>query len=172
MGYMEIAVLPKAALRIKGKNASFIIDPEDGKDYNASILVGKASDPSKSSSDEVIIEGPGEYEIGGVKITGTRSNSAVIYSLKIDGIDVVLGKLSSLDAMHQKMKEHNIVVVLCNETGDASFLTSLTSNSVIFYGEKGLEIAQSIGKENLQKMSKYTTAKDKLPQEVETIVLE
>jgi hypothetical protein len=43
---------------------------------------------------------------------------------------------------------------------------------IIFYGEKAAEIAQTFGKETVKQMAKYSTTKDKLPQEVETIVLE
>ncbi len=171
MDYMEIAILPKTSLRIKGKNASFVVDPEDGSAYDAAFLLGKTQEQVKAG-EAVVIDGPGEYEVGGVKMTGTRGDGSVFYSLKIDGIDLVFGTLSALDSMHQKMKEHNIVVVFCDELKNSSFLTSLASNVIIFYGEKAQEAAQTFGKETVNKTPKYTTTKDKLPQEVETVVLE
>ncbi len=73
--------------------------------------------------------------------------------------------------MHQKLKEHNIVIVDCYDVGSATFITSLAQNVVIFYGEKASEVASSFGKENVKQMNKYSSTKDKLPAEVETVLL-
>ncbi len=172
MKYMEIGILPKTSLRLKGKNASFVVNPEEKSTFNATILLGKAQSLAKVSEDDVVIDGAGEYEIGGVKITGIRSGSEVLYSLRIDEVDVALGTLGALDALHTKMKEYDVVVVFCDEVRNASFLTSLDSRVMIFYGEKAQEIVKASGKDNVAEMGKYVVTKDKLPQEVETIVLE
>ena len=87
-------------------------------------------------------------------------------------VDVLVGKISALDAMQHKLKEHHIVVALCDEIVTASFLTSLASNVVIFYGDKAREISQAFGKDNVKPMPKYVTTKEKLPSEVETVILE
>lgn len=170
MMYMEIALLPKSALKIKGKNASFVVNPHDGTVYNAALLIGKSAQ-ANTSEEMVVIDGPGEFEVGGVKMSGVRSDGEVFYSLTVDSVGIVVGSINALEKMHQKMKEHNIVVVLCDEVTNASFLTSLSSNAIIFYGEKAAEIAQTFGKETKQ-MAKYSTTKDKLPLEMETVVLE
>ncbi len=170
MSYMEIALVNKSALRIKGKNATFVINPEDVTSANAVLLLDDGSKGIKND-ETVLIHGAGEYEIGGVKITGTRHEKNVLYSLSIDSIDIVVGKIETLAAMQHKLKEHNIVVGLCNEPVNASFLTSLAVNVVIFYGEKALESAQGFEKDNLKQMNKYTAAPGKLPTEVETVLL-
>jgi hypothetical protein len=167
---MEISILPKSSLKIKGKNASFVIDPKDSTLYNAAILLGNSS--SENANEEMVVfNGPGEYEVGGIKISGVRSEMGVNYSLSVDGVDIALGRISSLEKLHTKMKEHNIVVALCDEVISASFLTSLSSNTIILYGEKAVEVAQVFG-ETVKKQPKYSTTKDKLPLEVETVVLE
>lgn len=171
MSYMEIAFLPQNSLKIKGKTSAFVVDPAEKNAFNAVLLLNKSLDEIKLDEEVVVIGGPGEYEVGGVKLTGVRSEADVFYSLNVEGVDVVVGKLSTLDKMQHKLKEHNIVVALCNEEANASFLTSLTSNVVIFYGEKAKEVAQGFGRENIQHLPKYTTTKEKLPQEVETVVL-
>lgn len=171
MKYMEIALLPKSALKIKSKNATFVVDPQDATQYNAGILLGK-SGAEVTEHEMVILDGPGEYEVGGVKMTGIKGDGSSVYSMYIDGLDVVLGRISSLEKVQNKLKEHNILVVLCDEAKNASFLTALASNTIILYGEKAGEIAQTFGKETVKQMAKYSTTKDKLPQEVETIVLE
>jgi len=167
---MEIAVLQRTGLRIKSKQASLVVDVPDKAAYDGLLLVGKSPE-GLSSDDAVLIYGTGEYEIGGIKMTGTRADTDMLYSLNVDGIDILLGKLNALSKMQHKLKEYDIVVVLCDTVDNASFITSLASNVVVFYGEKAGEIASTFGKENVKTMAKYQVTKEKLPAEVETILL-
>lgn len=171
MGYMEIAILPHTSLKIKGKYALLGIDPQDNSPYNGAILLGNLTGKVNQPKETVVISGPGEYEIGGVKMTGMRNEEDVLYSMNIDGVEVLLGKVKTLEKMQHKLKEHNIVVVNCDNVTDSSFLTSLASNVVLFYGEKATELSQTFGRDNVKKMSKFSTVRDKLPAEVETVVL-
>ncbi len=167
---MEIALLNKSALRIKGKFVTFVVNPLDATTANAAFLLDDSIEDVQTE-ESVIVRGPGDYEIGGVKIVGTRGNKGIVYSMNIDGMDVLVGKIGTLSAMQHKLKEHNIVIGLCSEQLDAAFLTSLTTNVVVFYGEKAAEDAQGFEKEKVQQMNKYSVALGKLPTEVETILL-
>lgn len=167
---MEIALLSKSGVRIKGKNATFVVNPQGSVTANAVLLLNP-DDTDFSSEESVVLSGAGEYEIGGVKLTGMRNEKSVLYSMNIDGMEVVVGTIALLSAMQHKLKEHNIVIVNCDEKTDASFLTSLAVNSVIFYGESADEVAQGFEKEKLQKMNKYSASLGKLPAEMETILL-
>ena len=169
MGYMEIALLPKSILRVKGKTASFVVNPQTSVAANALLMLEHGAD--LPTEEAVVLNGAGEYEIGGVKITGLRNEKNVLYSMNIDGLEVVVGSISLLAAMQHKLKEHNVVIVNCNETVDASFLTSLAINAVLFCGDKATEVAQGFEKEKLQKMNKYTASLGKLTTEMETILL-
>lgn len=166
---MEIALLPKSALRIKGKTASFVVNPQGPVSSNAVLLL----DPSAEfdTEDAVVIKGAGEYEIGSIKIAGTRNEKSVLYSMHLDGIDLIVGDITLFSAMQHKLKEHNIVVVNCDELTDASFLTSLAVNAVLFYGDNAQEVSQGFEKEKLKQMNKYTASLGKLPAEMETILL-
>lgn len=166
---MEIALLQKSALRIKGKTASFAINPQGSVTTNAVLLLTPGME--FSTEEIVVLNGAGEYEIGGVKITGLRNEKSVLYSMHIDGMDVVVGSIALLSALQHKLKEHNIVIVNCDEITDASFLTSLAVNAVLFYGEKSTEVAQAFEKEKLQTMNKYAATLGKLPAEMETVLL-
>ena len=169
--YMEIAILPKSGIRIKGKQATIAIDPTDKTVYQAVLLISKTPD-EVTKQDSILITGAGEYEVGGVKITCMRSESDLLYSITVDGVEVLAGSLDVLEKMQHKLKEHNIVVVNCAAEGSASFVTSLTGNMVMFYGDRAKEISASFGKENVKEMSKYSSTKDKLPAEVETVLLQ
>jgi hypothetical protein len=169
MGYMEIALTQKSALRIKGKSATFIVNPQTSVAADAVMLLDPVTD--FATEEAVILQGAGEYEIGGVKINGLRNEKNVLYSMQIDGMDVVVGSITLLSAMQHKLKEHNIVVVNCEETTDASFLTSLGVNAVLFYGEKAQDVAQGFEKEKLQQLNKYSASLGRLPAEMETVLL-
>lgn len=166
---MEIGLLQKSALRIKGKSATFVVNPQDASTANAVLMLDSAS--TYTSEETVVLQGAGEYEIGGVKITGLKNDTNVVYSLNLEGLELIVGSLKTLAALQHKTKEHYIVMVLCNEVGDASFLTSLAVNAVVFYGEHAKEVAEGFEKEKLQHMNKYTTSLGKLSSEMETILL-
>jgi hypothetical protein len=172
MVYMEIAIIPQASLRIKGKQMTLGVDQVDKTNSRGTIILHANPKDLKQIEDNVIINGAGEYEVGGIKINGTRSGQHVVYGMNVDGVEILIGKISALDSMQHKLKEHHIVVSLCDEIVTASFLTSLASNVVIFYGPKAAEISQAFGKDTVKPMPKYQTTKDKLPAEVETVILE
>ena len=95
---MEIALLYKNCLRIKGKRATFVVDPDKASDANAVIVMMQLRESLNIASDAVVIDGPGEYEIAGVKMSATLDRDAgIVYALVIDGVEIILGKISSLE---------------------------------------------------------------------------
>lgn len=172
MCYMEIALLPKGSLRIKGKQAAIGVDSQDKGPYNAILAVAKNPQDITVDEGSLLVIGPGEYEVGGIKLSGVRSETELAFTVKVDGVDVLVGRINSLDKMQHKLKEHNIVVAFCDSEANASFLTSLASNVIMFCGDHAKEAAQALSKDNLKSMPKYAATLDKLPQEVETIILE
>jgi len=166
---MEIAYLQKTGVRIKGKSAAFAVNTLDVASGNAALLLDDMV--PDTTGEDVYLSGPGDYEIGGVKITGYRGDKGFIYSLTIDGVSVVIGKIETLSSMQNKLKEHQIVVALCKETANASFLTSLAENAVVVYGEKAAETLQGFEKEKIKEMNKYSAVAGKLSTELETILL-
>ncbi len=169
MKYMEIALVSKSSLRIKGKSASFLVDPQSDAAVNAFLLLNP--DEEFISEQAVTVSGAGEYEIGGVKITGLRNEKSVLYSIHLDGLDIAVGTITLFFAMQHKLKEHNVIAVRCDEMIDASFLTSLSINAVLFYGEKAAEVTQGFEKEKLITINKYAATLGKLSAEMETVLL-
>ena len=167
---MEITLLPQNGLRIKGKKATLTVDKAD-KTASALLLLQFIPDAAPIVEEMVTFNGPGEYEVGGVKISGFRSGDKTVYSMTLDGTSILVGSIQTLTALQSKLKEHNIVIALCDGADSATFLTNLGTNVIMFYGEKAEETSQVFPKEKNQVVSKYTTSLDKLPQEVETIVL-
>lgn len=171
MRYMEIASLPKYSLRIKGKQSIVVVNPVGKNDSNASIIMQGSAQSTYSPRAGVIIASPGEYEVAGMKIKGLFIDDALSFSLSVDSVEVLLSKLSSLEKSHTKLSEHDIVVVDVDRVIDPSFVSSLSGHAIILTGEKANEVVETFIKDNVIKMQKFTSTKEKLPQEVATILL-
>lgn len=169
---MEIARLPKNSIRIKGKNATISVDPQEKIEANAALIFSILTESANTNAAEVIIDGPGEYETGGIKISATRYDGELVYSLNVDSVSVLIGKAAVLEKVHQKLKEANILIVKCDDISETTSLTSLVTNVIMFYGEKATEVGKAYGSENVKHLPKYSSTIDKLPAEVETIILE
>jgi len=64
----------------------------------------------------------------------------------VDGVTILVGPLNALEKIHSKLQEHNIVVVNCQESGNASFVTSLTENATIFTVKNQQKLRNHLGK--------------------------
>lgn len=96
---MEIKLLNKKTVYIKGKKESILVNPsvEDKEKNGARIVIFTQDDLSKADleGDKVLINGPGEYEIAGVEINGINGEDGnTVYKVGIDGFKlVVMGEL-------------------------------------------------------------------------------
>lgn len=117
---MDISWFGQSCFKIKGKNATVVIDPYDPeftglkfpKDVEAQIVLSTHghndhNNVSEIKGDPLVIIGPGEYEKAGVSIEGvstfhddsqgTSRGVNTLYHILIDGIDIVhLGDLGHL----------------------------------------------------------------------------
>lgn len=170
---MEITLQSTNSLKIKGKHASVFINPQDKTaNYNAAILIGNpAKSTLKIRDDVVVINGPGEYEAGGIKITGIKAELQTVYTLSIDNVDLVIGSKDALEKVYQKLKEQAVAVIQADSEGDCSFISSLGLSARVIYGGKARETADSFAKDTKKESSKYVISYDKLPIEAETILL-
>ncbi len=171
---METALLSNKTIKLKGKKASFLINPQDKiTDVNAAFYF-QTTDTAHSGFKDgtVIIRGPGDFEIAGVKFSGIRLGNETVYSLSIDDVEVLIGNASTIGKLQHKIKEHNVLILAVDEAIDASFVTSIATNAVVFYGEKAGEVVTTFAKDAAKTMNKYQTTIDKLPAEMETILLQ
>ncbi len=170
---MEVTVQGKVSLKIKGKHASIQVNPIDKSGgYNAAILIANPPKSSLKLLDEiVVIDGPGEYEAGGIKISGIRADGVTAYSLSVDGVEVLLGDVKTLEKLHPKLKEHTIAIVYTPEEANVSFATALASSALLFYGEKSNAVIDTLAKDEKKVLPKYQITAEKLPLEMETILL-
>jgi hypothetical protein len=171
---VDISIVEKNSIKIKGKKATFVVDPtkEMSKTPADAIIFLNGEDKagvSKVADFRMIINGPGEYEVGGVKISGLKTSKGIIYRLSIDGVTAVLGT-----AMDTKMEGFNaceVMVVNTDNDFNESFVTALEPKMVVLYGDKRVESAKKLGAQSSSSVSKITITKDKLPEKTEIIVL-
>ena len=171
---MEIALLNPNSIRIKGKQGSIIVNPaQKVPEANGFIVFGGAKiDHAKVNEGSVIISGPGEYEFSGIKVTGVKNGNETAYSIRVDRVEILLGIASVLEKEYSKLQEHNLVLLYTDAIVDASFVTSLATNIIMLYGEKAEETFRNFAKDGYKTETKYSVTYDKLPLEVEKILLQ
>lgn len=131
---MDISYLGQASFRLRGKNASLVTDPYDPKmlglkfsGVSADIVTVSHQHPDHNQTQlvkytEKVIEGPGEYEVKGVSITGYSTfhddkkgelrGKNTIYLIEMDDIRILhLGDLG-----------HKLSDELVEEIGDVDIL--------------------------------------------------
>jgi len=177
---MEIVSISGQSLRIKGKQVTTIINPIVGKNAAEVVLFfNRPHEEVTESSIEgvkLVVDGPGDYELGGMKIAGQKigevsGNADVVYSLLLDGVDIFIGKASTSSKMKDTAKDCQIAIIYSDGLVDQSVVTSLNAAMTIFYGEKSVANAKIFGKEDAAPVAKVSVTREKLPTESEVIVL-
>lgn len=211
---MDILWFGQACFKLKGKTSTVIIDPFDPemvglklpKDLEAdSCLVTHNhrdhNNTAALTNNPVIINGPGEYEIKGVAITGVSvyhdkeqgeaRGKNTVYNVHIDGLNIVhLGDLGHTLSEVQT-EEIGVTDILLVPVGsvytidakDASTVVSQLEPRIIipmhYGGLPGFKIElepvelflKEMGVENPLPLAKLSITKDKLPEEPQVVLL-
>lgn len=187
MGLMEIALLSQNALRIKGKKATILVDVLDAQktEANAYLFLNENALQAKADKDDLLVFGPGDYEVVGTKIAAFSSNKELLYQITIDGMKVLLASSSAFVRMKEKINEQNIVVLFTNEVVDQSALTNAQPAVAICYGDKATEVSANLGKglnkkegeaetnpdASIKPVDKFVITAEKLPAELQIVLL-
>lgn len=163
---MEITKLANSGVRIKAKNTAFIVDPGQGKLEGAAqkgsamegdvvILYEKPQDYSKFSG-KLVIDSPGEYEVGGVSIKGERIRGFLAFDFFEDGQKLVVISNPDITGDIETEDSKVALVRLAKKLGDET-LSSIQSDIVSFYGPEEFlpqekETLKRIDKINLKKI--------------------
>ena len=171
---MDISIVGGNSIKLKGKQATFVVDPVEKMPKTSAdaiiLLNGSRNiDVGRVTDYRIIIDGPGGYEVGGVKISGTKTSKETLYKLSIDNISIILG--SAADAKMEGFNVCQIAVVNTTENFNESFVTALEPKMTILYGDKKTESAKTLGAESVVLVSKITITRDKLPGKMEIVVL-
>lgn len=171
---MDIAIIGNQSIKLKGKQATFIVDPAPvlpKTQADAIILLNGADDIDKSRVIEsrITIQGAGGYEVSGVKISGTTTPKGILYKLLIDGISVILGRTA--DAKTEGFSSCEIAIINADDEFNESFVTAMEPKITVIYGTSKIEAAKTLGVDIVNLVPKITISKDKLPEKMEAVVL-
>lgn len=162
-------------LKIKSKKATIAFDPKQSIqkfDADCVILQDNDSDISRINNYRIVIDGPGEYEISGLKISGIKSEGGTIYVLSSENINTIVTKASYLEKFSSdKIGEYQIVIINADSEINESKITAMEPRLIILYGIRATEGAKILGKENPQILPKISISEEKLPEEIEIMLL-
>ncbi len=170
---MEIVCLSKTTLKIKGKRATLVVNPDStlkGRTIADAVLAFPENKPDMTKIDgsRVFIQGVGEYEVGGIKISGIRSGKHFGFTFFIDGMSVACANAQAIEGLRDALSGQQVLVLFVSEKVDMSQVSALEPRIVILYGEKAAEIAP---KEGVTTAAKFVVTKEKLPEKMETVLL-
>jgi len=175
---MDVVLLDKNSIKIKGKNASIVIDPAAKMSKtNADGIIflegdGEGYDITRIDDYRVILKGQGEYEVGGIKISGQKSADKYVYNLVVDNLDVFLSKTSVLNKSHQEIRDYKVLILNIDSNIDQSLITSFEANLIILYGEgASKESGKALGKGEVENAKKISVTNEKLPAEMQVMIL-
>ncbi|MGE5042064.1 MAG: hypothetical protein ACM3IJ_04120 [Candidatus Levyibacteriota bacterium] len=144
------------SVKLKGKNASLVIDPTSKAE--AEIVIATAAPDSlvldKVEGKRLVIAGPGEYEVGGISVTGITTKNGIIYQI-LDGTKVMFAPSS---AISQVPDDEDFDCLLVKVVGELSkdALGPINTKCVILFGDTA---GHSLGEvENAPKINLKKTA--------------
>ena len=174
---MDVIILDKNCIKLKGKTTSILINPSDSMNKSeAEAVIVPATYQGQSFPKveglRIIIKGPGEYEVNGVKITAFSGASDLVSFVDMDGLKILAGNGLSIEKIQDKIEECHIAVINADSEFNYSVLSTIEPRVILVYGEKKGEVAKQVGKDNPEKVSKFSTTYEKLPAELQMLLLE
>lgn len=215
---MDIYWGGQALIRLKGKNASLVIDPFDPqfvglklpKELSSDVVLISHNHNDHNNSKAVVsslgrnpmkFSDPGEYEVGGVVITGidsfhdeeggARRGKNTIFHLLFDGLNLVhLGDLGQSQLTEGQLTQIGEVDILFIPVGSVYTINGKTAAEIvsqlepkiivpIHYKLEGLKFElegvenflKEMGAEGVVPQTKLSITKEKLPEEPQVVVL-
>lgn len=181
---MEI-VLNNEELRLSDKKASLSFFSDDSADLKVKADAILLTKPSKTSSETIIIDGPGEYEIAGATVTGIEATDykeqkpATVYLVNMDGLSIALCGKVAAKLNNDQMESLGTVDVLAVQTGDgtssaspaeaSSLIGQIEPKVIIPLGETS-GLLSELGS-TAQQVSRLKISPKDLPAETTVVVL-
>lgn len=176
---MDIYYAGLTCIRVKGKKTTLVIDPSNKTEADA-VLLTSPDAPTISTKQvtgyRVAVTGPGEYEVGGVGIAGFPVGKSTTYVLKVDGISILhMGNIQNIS--ESELDRYPNIDIVCIPVGpQASHIIAKLEAKVVIpiaFDQASLStFLKEVGKEDVKPQSKLTITREKLPAELEVIVLE
>ncbi len=187
---MQVKVVKGNIIRFLGKSEKILVNPDkevvESPKYGSRIVVftGEKYDFLGLGFDGVVIRGPGEYEVGGVEISGVDANGdGVVYLVNLDGVMVAVVESLSKEVGNKlvdKVKGVDVLVLLAEEGGkvDSKAVLAVAKKwgvnyliPVGFTEEKLKVLLDVVDREDLEPVPSLKVEKDSLPDGMEVVLL-
>lgn len=215
---MDIYWGGQALFRLKGKNATVVIDPFNPefiglklpKDLTADVVLSSHDHKdhnntgaviSTTGEKSIVFKDPGEYEVGGVVITGISSfhddaggsqrGKNIIFNILLDRLNIVhLGDLGQSKLTEEQLTQIGEVDILLVPVGSVYTIDGKAAAGIISQLEpkiiipmhckidglkfelEGVEgFLKEMGAENVTPVPKLSITKEKLPEEPGVVLL-
>jgi hypothetical protein len=165
---MEVALVSDQCVRIKTKKAQFLT-PVGGKFEKEEDVVLRFEKTRQEGSLHVF-DGPGEYEVSGVKLTGLGKTEVTGYLSKIEGMDVVICRSSSITRLKDQVSDVQICIIDAHTPLGTADVANLNPKIVVVFGEHAAAYAHTISTE-ITPTAKVSLTKDKISDELQVILL-
>ncbi len=155
---MEIIKVQPSSIKIKSKNISILINP-DGKFDDEVIVLSEKPTKYSEYKNNLVIDGPGEFEVAGVSIKGYASDKGASFDFLEENQNVLY--LSNIEiAKEKETEDYTAVIVKLQGEDDHELLTNIKSGIVVVYGDeqylpKDQDTIKKIDKLNLKKIEEY-----------------
>jgi L-ascorbate metabolism protein UlaG (beta-lactamase superfamily) len=184
---MEITYFGHSCFRIKGKAASVVTDPYGEKlgklprDLEASLITvsNVVGESGKVGGNPFVMDSPGEIEARGVSVVGVATDAGTVFVIELEGLRIAhLGDLVHKLSTEQLAEIGPIDVVMVALGSSAAELVHQVDPWVAIpmgFEQGSVELAaflKEMGKTEVIPMAKYLISVDKLPEDLQVVVLE
>jgi hypothetical protein len=128
---MEIAIVGQKGLKIKTKNAAFIVNPEKKVDEEI-VLLTKAPESYSEFQDKIVFSGPGEYEAAGVSIKAEAQKEGVSFDFYEEGQRLIVLPSAKVPE-NRDTEDANAIVAYADENNPDEIL-KITGDVVAVIG--------------------------------------
>jgi L-ascorbate metabolism protein UlaG (beta-lactamase superfamily) len=188
LGTMEIKYQGAQTIMLKSKKENILIDPQKGVtqiDSRVIIFTERKFNYLGLDNEKVIIDGPGEYEVGGVEVRGLKvADGKMMYVIEADGVIVgVLGEIGEMldEKQIEKIAGIDVLLVSIDECKIkskvfADLAKKWGANYLIPVGYKKdgeslKKFLDEVDEEGLEAIDSLKIDRDNLPDGLEVIIL-
>lgn len=173
---MDVISIGPKSLKLKGKKSTLIVNPTSSiskTEAEGILLLGDYEDKnfSKVEGSRIVINGQGEYEVSGTKISAIKRDDKIGYVVDLDNVKILIGEGKQIEKIYEKVENCNVVVVFTNEEFDYGVLPKIEPNVILLCGDRKDEVSKSLGKDSAEKINKFSSTSDKLPEDIQVFLL-
>jgi len=179
---MEIKKIENKNIVLIGKKETVLINPKVWESERIVLLTEKVNLPPYSGK-TVVIDGPGEYEVGGVEVEGIRIGEKTMFVVGIDRVRVgIIGRIDEglTDKKIDKVSELDVLlfevemgvaakeVVGWAKKWGVNYLMPLVED---YQSEKLKKFLDEVDNEGIEKTAVFKVDRDELPDGMEVVLL-